>query len=144
MGLSVHQLRFAWLTVTAMFSAPLRYFERRTAAKRQHELALVEAQAAAQAKVFGAIAEANVAAIRELAGPLQENAKVLTTWLEGFKTTTIPTAQTVTEAAEMGWEADAAREVLERQKLEDAEMLRQAWPSEDGRPAPPVFPDFLS
>jgi hypothetical protein len=140
MGLRLYYLQ---LLLGSILSAPLRYFERRTAAKRQHELALVAAQAEAQAKVFGAIAQANLETVRELAGPLQQNAKVLTTWLEGFKTEKIPTSQVITEVTELGWEADEAEHVLEKRRQEDAEMLRQAWPT-DGRLPPPIAPDFFN
>lgn len=137
------RLRYAWLLVQHALGAPFRAAERRTAAKRQHELALINAQAAAQAQVLQTLAASNTEAIRLLAEPLAANAKVLTTWLEGFKTTTIPSAQVITPETELGWEREAAEDTLEKGRLEDHELLLQAWQTQDGRMAPPVGPDFF-
>jgi hypothetical protein len=142
MGLSI-KLRYLGLLLQHIFGAPFRYFEARTAATRAHELALVNAQSQAQAAILQALAASNAEAIRLLAEPLNTNAKVLTTWLEGFKTTTVPTSQVVTPETELGWEREAAEETLEKGRLEDRELLLQAWQAQDGRMAPPVGPDFF-
>ena len=106
--------------------------------------------------MFESIGRANAEAIKQLAAPLEANAKVLTTWLEGFKTVQIPTSRVMDEEMELGNAAEAARETLEAQQREDADMLKSAfevlpaefneipWDDADGRPAPPIPPDFFS
>lgn len=149
-----------WLLFTRPWGAPFRWVERRADARRQHELALATIAAESQARIFEAIGRANAEAIRELAAPLQANARVLTSWLEGFKTVQVPTSQVITEETELGWEADAAREVLARDQAETHELLKSAlpgamptfpaelpsipWDSGDGRVAPPIAPDFFN
>jgi hypothetical protein len=150
------RLRILWLILQGALAAPARYFERRTAARRQHELALAQLQADAQARVLEAIGRSNTEMVRELAGAMSAQANVLHTWLEGFKTVQVPAARVIDENTELGWESDAAREVLERERLETAELLKSAlpgalpslpaelasipWDSADGRVAPPIAP----
>lgn len=140
MGLRV---RLVWLTVTGWLLAPLRYFEGREARRREHELRLATIAAEAQAKVIAELGKANAEMVRELVVPFAAQSDVLKTWLEGFKTTEIPTSKVITEATELGWEADAARETLERERAEERELLRTAWPVNDPRQAPPIPPDFF-
>jgi hypothetical protein len=147
--------RILWLIVQGFFAAPLRYFERRIRERRQHELELARVNSESQARVIEALGRSNIEMVRELAAPMQANAQVMQTWLEGFKTVQIPTAQVITDETELGWEAEMAKEVLKRQQAEDHELLKghfDAFPAElneipwdaaDGRPAPPIAPTFF-
>lgn len=149
------RLRLLWLVVTSPFLAPARYFERKAAARRAHELALAEITANANARVFEAIGKSNTEMVREMAAANAASAKVMQTWLDGFKTTEIPSSTTITEAKELGWEGDEAVATLERLRVEEQQLLRHTalpafpaelpkmpWPAGDSRLAPPIPPDF--
>jgi hypothetical protein len=127
MGRLKLRARIAWLTLIGALTAPARWIERRGDKRRAHELALAQLAADANARVFEAMAKSNTETVRELAGAMSENAKVLSTWLEGFKTTEIPTARTITEATELGWDFEEAKEVVARQSAEERALLAEQF-----------------
>jgi hypothetical protein len=136
------RLRFVWLVVVEALTAPVRWLDSRAERRRQHERELAQIAADGQARVFEALARSNAEMVRELGAVMAESTKPMMTWLEGFKTVQVPASQVITEATELGWEADEAKEVLEKRRLEDRELFLQAWP-DDGRLPPPVGPDFF-
>lgn len=144
MGLTLLSL---WLDVQRFFSAPLRYFERRARARRDHELALAQLQADAQVAAQKVTAEMFAAVVKEMSLATQAQAQasaaqsqVWTTWLEQFtKVTEATSTTTITEADEAEWEdeeEDARRRAPRGGLLESLNAPFAAT----GRLAPPIDP----
>lgn len=117
--------------------APLTYWERRVRAQREHELALLQRQLDAQHGMVAAMAELMRGSLESVAQATAAQQELFKTWLDGFKTTEVPTATTVRESDE-----------IEMALLREAEALRAsgvpvhmtpydtvAWLDEESAPA---------
>lgn len=93
--------------------APLTYWESRVRAKREHELALLHLQLESQQALVRDMAGLMRGSLESVAQATAAQQELFKTWLDGFKTTEVPTATTIRETDEiqmaLAREADALR-----------------------------------
>ncbi len=105
--MSLWQVR-AWLYVAWALArlgralrAPLTLWEGHVAARRDHELALVRLQLEAQHGMVTAMADLMKGSLEGIAQAQAAQQDLFKTWLEGFKTTDLPTSTTIREEDEI-------------------------------------------
>jgi hypothetical protein len=84
-----------------LFRSPLTWWESRVAAKRAHELSLVQLQLQAQSGMVAAMADLMKGSLESVAQATTAQQNLFTTWLESFKTTDVPVASTIRESDEI-------------------------------------------
>ncbi len=82
-----------WRMFTNLLTAPVRWWEGRVTAKRQHQLALAQLQMQAATQPVAEMSQALVSVVDKLAASQAESAKVLQKWIEGFTVHQQPASQ---------------------------------------------------